>query len=282
MNLKDKRFGRWTVIASAEPKGRKSRWLCRCDCGTERIVYQDSLVRGLSSSCGCYRPNRRHNLLGQRFGKWTVIAPAENYPGTNKRRWLCRCDCGNEKVVNQEGLLQGTSTSCGCALPEKRRRDIAGQRFGLLTALYPVGKKEGKGSNIYWRFRCDCGKEIDYSLGTIDRAVKRGDMHISCGDQKVHKPKTYQEGTSLSVITSKKFSSNTSGVRGVSYRRRDDSWAAYITFQGKRKYLGQYKTLEAAAAARKRAEDELFAPIIDAHKDIVDKLPVHKREKAKE
>ena len=48
MNLKDKRFGRWTVIAPAEPKGRKSRWLCRCDCGTERIVYQDSLVRGLA------------------------------------------------------------------------------------------------------------------------------------------------------------------------------------------------------------------------------------------
>ena len=71
-------------------------------------------------------------------------------------------------------------------------------------------------------------------------------------------------------------------MRGVSYRRRDDSWAAYITFQGKRKYLGQYKTLEAAAAARKRAENELFAPVIDAHKNIVDKLPVHKRKKTKE
>ncbi len=47
-------FGRWTVIRSI-PSGdaRKSRFLCRCRCGTEKVVWSTNLLRGLSKSCGC-------------------------------------------------------------------------------------------------------------------------------------------------------------------------------------------------------------------------------------
>jgi hypothetical protein len=48
------RFGRWTVIA---PAGRDRRnndvYLCRCDCGTQRLVIGFSLRSGRSRSCGC-------------------------------------------------------------------------------------------------------------------------------------------------------------------------------------------------------------------------------------
>jgi len=59
------RFNRWTVIDStpvvkrygnkhANGKGRPVRsFLCRCDCGTERIVRGDYLHRETSKSCGC-------------------------------------------------------------------------------------------------------------------------------------------------------------------------------------------------------------------------------------
>lgn len=58
MDLTGQKFGRWTVLERAEPKYNKKgcaegRWKCRCDCGTERIVLQASLVRGRSQSCGC-------------------------------------------------------------------------------------------------------------------------------------------------------------------------------------------------------------------------------------
>lgn len=48
------RFDRWIVIVRA-PYGsnHQAKWLCRCDCGTEKVVFQNSLVRGLSRSCGC-------------------------------------------------------------------------------------------------------------------------------------------------------------------------------------------------------------------------------------
>jgi hypothetical protein len=48
---------RWTVIAKAAsaPNSTKSRWRCRCQCGTEKEVPQDKLLSGWSRSCGCLR-----------------------------------------------------------------------------------------------------------------------------------------------------------------------------------------------------------------------------------
>lgn len=47
------RYGRWTVLSFVETKNELSRWLCRCDCGTEKIVYRGGLVRNATQSCGC-------------------------------------------------------------------------------------------------------------------------------------------------------------------------------------------------------------------------------------
>ena len=48
------RHNRWAVLERAEngPLGQ-ARWLCRCDCGTERAVMGTYLRFGLSKSCGC-------------------------------------------------------------------------------------------------------------------------------------------------------------------------------------------------------------------------------------
>lgn len=57
------------------------------------------------------------DLTGQRFGRLTVIERAPN----NGRRtmWLCKCDCGNEKIIRQEDLHSGKTVSCGCYLHER-------------------------------------------------------------------------------------------------------------------------------------------------------------------
>lgn len=62
---------------------------------------------------------RIHNrdLAGQQFGRWTVIERAER----DKHRfacWLCRCQCGTIKSVNENTLVRGKSTSCGCLTKE--------------------------------------------------------------------------------------------------------------------------------------------------------------------
>jgi len=59
---------------------------------------------------------KRLDLTGQRFGKLTVLARAENQGG--KTAWLCRCDCGREKAVKTCSLRSGHTKSCGCLVGE--------------------------------------------------------------------------------------------------------------------------------------------------------------------
>jgi hypothetical protein len=62
IDITGNRFGRWRVLAVHperdrwEGRGRRYtaiRWLCRCDCGTTRVVLGNSLRMGKSKGCGC-------------------------------------------------------------------------------------------------------------------------------------------------------------------------------------------------------------------------------------
>lgn len=56
MDMTGQRFVRWTVLSLAPRTGKgQSRWLCRCDCGTEKILLGDRLRNGLTRSCGCLK-----------------------------------------------------------------------------------------------------------------------------------------------------------------------------------------------------------------------------------
>lgn len=49
---------------------------------------------------------------GDRFGN-LVLVEAIRAP-YKKTKWLCQCDCGNEKTVAQSNLVTGHTRSCGC------------------------------------------------------------------------------------------------------------------------------------------------------------------------
>jgi hypothetical protein len=50
-------FGNWTVIELTQKNGRTA-YLCRCACGTERVVLENNLMRGISTNCGCIRKDK--------------------------------------------------------------------------------------------------------------------------------------------------------------------------------------------------------------------------------
>jgi hypothetical protein len=53
------------------------------------------------------------DLLGQRFARLVVKErKSNNYQG--RASWLCRCDCGKDKIVLGANLINGTIKSCGC------------------------------------------------------------------------------------------------------------------------------------------------------------------------
>ena len=53
-NLEGQTFGELTVIERAETKGR-TKWTCRCSCGTVKDINEYDLISGKSKSCGCKR-----------------------------------------------------------------------------------------------------------------------------------------------------------------------------------------------------------------------------------
>lgn len=65
---------------------------------------------------------RKIDLIGQTFGRLTVVASAAN-THKGRARWLCRCSCGKEAVVPSETLRNGTATSCGCWRSEFQRAE---------------------------------------------------------------------------------------------------------------------------------------------------------------
>ena len=70
----------------------------------------------------CYHKNipriqqRGINLTGKRFGNLVAIERVETPAHIKKHgaRWLCKCDCGNEKEFRSETLTHLRTTHCGC------------------------------------------------------------------------------------------------------------------------------------------------------------------------
>lgn len=92
-------------------------WHCLCDCGNEIDVRSIELTSNNTTSCGCKRKDLRRNLIGQRFGKLTVIERSNNYispKGQSQVMYICKCDCGKEVEVASSSLQQGFTNSCGC------------------------------------------------------------------------------------------------------------------------------------------------------------------------
>ena len=87
------------------------------------------------------------DLIGQKFGRWTVIEqvdPVNDNDGRVRRRWLCQCDCGKIHIVKESSLKQGLSKSCGCARKETLRKksiNLTGQRFGKLLVIEKTENK---------------------------------------------------------------------------------------------------------------------------------------------
>lgn len=96
------------------------RWLCRCDCGTEREVLSKNLRDGRSTACGeCeFSKTKRIDLTGKTFGEWHV----DSYAGD--RYWNCTCSCGRQRKIPGFALRTRGIQQCG---HKNRLIDLTGQ-----------------------------------------------------------------------------------------------------------------------------------------------------------
>ena len=91
------RYGRWTVISRAANRHDKSRWLCQCDCGSEREVYGQELDRGNSKSCRCWANELTsfrtltHGMKGTpEYTAWQSMISRCKRPTNSRGRYLER------------------------------------------------------------------------------------------------------------------------------------------------------------------------------------------------
>ena len=70
---------------------------------------------------------KKVDLTGQRYGRLTVLTPAENIG--SRTAWLCRCDCGKKTVVKTHHLRSGHTKTCGCQNGEGGPRAALGLTY---------------------------------------------------------------------------------------------------------------------------------------------------------
>lgn len=165
-------YGKWKVIEESSKRGKSNNqryWLCECGCTehTVREVMEESLLKGTSVSCGCVQKdaarngaekNRKYPLAkkGDQFNRWIVIDDTVVIKN-RKASFLCQCSCWRKTTtyISNYELHAGISKGCKhCA----RFKDISGQTFEYLTALYIDENMSKKLNMPCYVCYCKCGK----------------------------------------------------------------------------------------------------------------------------
>ena len=150
-----------------------------------------------------------------------------------------------------------------------------GKKFGklLIKDLKQFDRKNHR--RVYALCVCECGNEKWTRLDGIQRGAT-----TSCGcyqkklnverANKMRKKVRFFKGTSIGTIKNNEPTKiNSTGVRGVHFCKSENvnRYMARIGIQGERLYLGIYKTLAEAKAAREKAEEKYYQPIIESFEE---------------
>lgn len=112
------------------------------------------------------KPNDRFNSL-------MIIEEIPHIKGRH-RQFRCRCDCGNEKIVDLANLRNGHTKTCGHCNEHIVK---IGDKFGRWEV---IGEKQRslKSSHYEWLCKCSCEKQ---TIAYVDEQnLKRG-LSKSCG-----------------------------------------------------------------------------------------------------
>lgn len=212
--------------------------------------------------------------IGDVYGRLTVIGPAEKR-GRNTTS-LCRCECGNEKVILNMNLLSESTRSCGC---------LARQTASALVKERPPRLKHGMKKSITYNCwqgmvsRCHNDKDDNYARYGAkgisvcarwrDETNGLANFVEDMGERpskkhsidRIDGKKGYEPDNCRWVLRHQQNQnvglkkSNTLGYKGIA-RCRDD-WKAEIRNDGAKLHLGVFSSKEEAALAYNVASEIL-------------------------
>lgn len=117
----------------------------------------------------------------KKYGRWTIIEQ-------NEDKYLCICDCGKERLVKIDNLLNGRSKSCGCLRKEiiskRKLNDLSGRTFGKWFVIRRL--ENDKWNMTKYLCRCSCGTEKDVYAKHLNSGDSNGCHACSIESGKNH------------------------------------------------------------------------------------------------
>lgn len=232
---------------------------------------------------------KKKDLLNQRFTRLVVTKPMPSRKtsgGHSVVMWHCVCDCGNECDVAAGDLLRGSTKSCGCLNKEKQ-----GESKHKITCTYDLSGDYGIGytnkGDEFWFDKEDYDLIKNYSWFkhrkyfeasvpmSKDKNIYLHRLVMGIGfdtydfqidvDHIITENKFDNRKSNLRLVNKSQNNTNkvmqknnTSGYRGVYYRKRDGTWESYINIDGKKTFLGRFHNKEDAIQKRRWAEDKYY------------------------
>lgn len=223
------------------------------------------------------------DLTNQTFGKLTVKCRGPNNRNGNAQ-WWCECNCGNPKwkLIASTRLTSGETKSCGCLQKEIASATHSKPNKYDLSGLYGIGytsqpdsygryefyfdlEDYDKIKNYTWRF------SNDYLRDTKDGNIAMHQIILPTEDgfvaDHIHGEKSKNDNRkenlrianqSQNLMNTKKRKDNTSGVKGVYWRKDTNKWTAFIWVDKKHISLGCFGNFEDAVKTRREAEEKYF------------------------
>ena len=220
------------------------------------------------------------DITRQKFGRLTVIKRAENTK-LGESRWVCKCECGNEKIIRGRKLRTASTQSCGCIHKEYARRHIyeISKKYNTydLSGEYGIGYTS-KGEQFYFdledyeKIKEVCwhvtkskyirgllnGKSILQHVFILNKPKKMTIDHINHNTVDNRKENLRICSIQQNCMNRQLYNSNKSGYSGVIFRKDSKKWRACITYKYKIIQLGTFTNMQDAINARKKAEEKYF------------------------
>lgn len=146
-DITGQKFGRLTVVARHLSDGGP-HWVCKCDCGGMKIVAGGNMKSGMTKSCGCLKSetSRKNSglrpevkdITGQRFGRLVAVHKTHMRTPAGNVIWLCRCDCGAQKLASGTAMRYGEPRSCGCLQREAVAQNLRNYHAARKAAGVPA------------------------------------------------------------------------------------------------------------------------------------------------